>query len=50
MALTVIEQLCLWGPPALVLLLSGAYYFRWGKEADGGTRTGTPRSTEGGDS
>lgn len=47
MSLTIVEHLALWGPPILMLLLSGAYYLRWGKEADesggaenSGTRTG----------
>lgn len=34
MALSAIEQLALWGPPILMLLLTLAYYIYWGKEAD----------------
>lgn len=32
MALTVIESLALWGIPLLTILVTLAYYFRWGKE------------------
>lgn len=34
MALSTIEQLVLWGPPVLMLLITFGYYVYWGKEAD----------------
>jgi cytochrome c-type biogenesis protein CcmH/NrfF len=34
MALSEIEQLVLWGPPVVMLLVTVGYYVRWGKEAD----------------
>lgn len=34
MALSEIEQVVLWGPPVVMLLVTVGYYVRWGKEAD----------------
>jgi len=34
MTLNTVEHLALWGPPVLMLFLTFAYYFRWGKEAE----------------
>jgi len=34
MSLSPAHQVVLWGPPLLTLLLTVAYYLRWGKEAD----------------
>lgn len=44
-SLTAVEQLALWGPPVLMLLLTAAYYLRWGKEAD--ERVGSTRDAGG---
>lgn len=49
MPLTLIEQLALWGPPVVILLLSAGYYFRWGREAEETERTGSRATSEGGD-
>lgn len=35
-SLSTVEQLALWGPPLVMLLITAAYYLRWGKEADEG--------------
>jgi hypothetical protein len=34
MSLSAIEQLVLWGPAVVMLLITIGYYVRWGKEAD----------------
>ena len=48
MALSEIEQVVLWGPPVVMLLVTVGYYVRWGKEADErGDDAG--RSSTGGD-
>jgi cytochrome c-type biogenesis protein CcmH/NrfF len=47
MALSAIEQLALWGPPVLMLLITIGYYISWGKEAD--ERTDQPNHASGGD-
>ena len=48
MALTAIEQLALWGPPILILLLSIGYYLKWGKEADERGQSRDAETTDGG--
>ncbi|WP_167599411.1 hypothetical protein [Halorussus marinus] len=48
MALSTIEQVALWGPPILLLLVTLGYYVRWGKEADKRTDRSN-RSSSGGD-
>lgn len=48
MALSEIEQLVLWGPPVVMLLVTVGYYVRWGKEADERTDD-AGRSSTGGD-
>lgn len=47
MPLSAIEHLALWGPPILMLLITIAYYVRWGKEAD--ERTDQANTASGGD-
>lgn len=34
MALTVVESLVLWGVPLVTILVTLAYFFYWGKEAE----------------
>lgn len=34
MALTLIENLVLWGVPVLSIVITVLYYLRWGKEPD----------------
>ena len=48
MALSIIEQLALWAPPILMLLITIGYYVYWGKEADEKQDT-TNYSSSGGD-
>ena len=48
MALTPIEQVVLWGPGIVMLLVTFGYYLRWGKEADE-RGDNTRQSTSGGD-
>ncbi len=49
MALTLLEQLALWGPPILMLLLTSMYYLRWGKEADDNSERESAQTALGGD-
>lgn len=34
MSLSAIEQIVLWGPAIVILLVTVGYYLRWGKESD----------------
>ena len=49
MSLTLSEQVALWAPPILMLLLTGMYYLRWGKEANDDTESEPSRTALGGD-
>jgi|AntDeeMinimDraft_5_1070356.scaffolds.fasta_scaffold04269_2 hypothetical protein len=47
MALSAIEQLVLWGPAVVMLLITIGYYVRWGKEADERTDSASQSSAQG---
>lgn len=49
MALTVFESLVLWGVPVLTILITLAYYFKWGKEAEEVETVDEPESATGGE-